>query len=128
MLPRCTYSVISVDLQQVIPLPTLTHTNMYHSRQLNCYNFGIHPADNDVASMNVRHEAMASRGSNEIASYIFNLVHMGKFCRYKLMQQKFVLKGHSFLNCDRIFAHIEKHKAKTQCLTPDDVMLGLSSQ
>lgn len=50
-LPNNEFSVISMDLQQVLPMPTFTHSNMYFSRQLSCYNFGIHLGDNNTAFM-----------------------------------------------------------------------------
>ena len=34
--------VITFDLQQNLPVPTLTHSAMFYLRQLWVYNFGIH--------------------------------------------------------------------------------------
>lgn len=38
-LPNNVFLVISIDLQQVLPVPTLTHSNMYHSRQLSILEY-----------------------------------------------------------------------------------------
>lgn len=35
-------------------------------------------------------------------------------------EQKFLISGHSFLPCDRLFAMIEKRKKVTQAITPED--------
>ncbi|XP_072397900.1 uncharacterized protein [Diabrotica undecimpunctata] len=41
-LPGSDTCTITMDLQKVFSLPKLTHSSMYYSRQLSCYNFGIH--------------------------------------------------------------------------------------
>lgn len=74
-LPNYEFSVIAMDLQQVLPVPTLTHSNMYYSRQLSCYNFGIHLGDNNTAFMCMWDESIASRGSSEIASCLFEVIN-----------------------------------------------------
>lgn len=150
--PECDTLVLSMDLQQVIQLPTLTHTEMYYSRQLNFYNFGVHVANNDSAFLCIWHEGQASRGSNEMTSCLLKLVNDGLLQKTKLVlwsdncagqnknrtmlflmiwlvsnglfqeiQQKFLLKGHSFLTCDRDFGHIEKRKRKQLICTPKDL-------
>ncbi|KAJ8878550.1 hypothetical protein PR048_019128 [Dryococelus australis] len=63
-LPGCTYPVIPVDLQQVIPLPTLTHSNIFY--ECRAWSDGF-------------------QGNNEIVSCNFNLVNMGKLRRDKLI-------------------------------------------
>lgn len=37
--------VITFDLQQNLPVPTLTHSAMFYLCQLWVYNFGIHECD-----------------------------------------------------------------------------------
>lgn len=61
---------ISIDLQQVFSLPTLTHCQVYYLRQLSCFNLGLHMADNSQGFMFVWHEGISGRGGNEIASCI----------------------------------------------------------
>lgn len=61
-------NVVSVDLEQVLFIPTLTHSDMFYSRQLSCFNFGIHVADTDDAFMCLWDESLTGRGGNEIAS------------------------------------------------------------
>ncbi|KAF0706418.1 Uncharacterized protein FWK35_00027980, partial [Aphis craccivora] len=48
---------------------------MYYSRQLSCYNFGIHLGDNNTAFMCIWDESIASRGSSEIASCLFEVIN-----------------------------------------------------
>lgn len=60
--------VITFDLQQNLPVPTLTHSAMFYLRQLWVYNFGIHKCDSVNGIMCVWNECIACRGSDEIAS------------------------------------------------------------
>lgn len=149
--------VMSIDLQQVIQLPTLTHSEMYYSRQLNFYNLGIHIGNTDEAYCCLWHEGQAGRGSAEIASCLLKLINEGYINHKKLIiwsdncpgqnknrtmlflmiwlvcvgifsevQHKFLLKGHTFLACDRDFGHIEKRKRKSQVLIPKDLCKVIS--
>ena len=60
--------VLTFDLQQNLPVPTLTHSAMFYMRQLWIYNFGIHNCTDGSAIMCVWNECIAGRGSNEIIS------------------------------------------------------------
>jgi len=60
--------VLTFDLQQNLPVPTLTHGAMFYMRQLWVYNFGIHNCSGGSAVMCVWNECIAGRGSNEIIS------------------------------------------------------------
>ena len=60
--------VITFDLQQNLPVPTLTHSAMFYLRQLWVYNFGIHMCNSGSAVMCVWNECVAGRGSCEIVS------------------------------------------------------------
>lgn len=66
--PNSNTCTISVDLQQVLSLPTLSHSQMYYLRQLSCYNLGVHVGDNNKGFMFVWHEGLSGRGGNEVAS------------------------------------------------------------
>ena len=59
---------ITFDLQQNLPVPTLTHSSMFYLRQLWVYNFGIHVCGS--ATMCVWNECVTGRGSSEIISSI----------------------------------------------------------
>lgn len=72
--PTSDTCTISMDLQQVLSLPALTHSQMYYLRQLSCYNFNIHIADTNKGNMFLWHEGMSGRGANEIASCILKAV------------------------------------------------------
>ena len=61
-------TVLTFDLQQNLPVPTLTHGAMFYMRQLWVYNFGIHDCSSGSATMCVWNECIAGRGSNEIIS------------------------------------------------------------
>ena len=84
-LPNNEYTVLSIDMQQVLPVPTLTHSNMFYCRQLSCYNLGIHISDDDTAHMCMWDESMASRGSSEVASCLFKIFNLGILKRKKLI-------------------------------------------
>ena len=60
--------VLTFDLQQTLPVPTLTHGAMFYLRQLWVYNFGIHNCSSGSAVMCLWNECIAGRGSNEIIS------------------------------------------------------------
>jgi len=44
-LPGSQTCTITMDLQKIYPLPKLSHTSMYYSRQLSGFNFEIHVTD-----------------------------------------------------------------------------------
>lgn len=126
-----------MDLQQVLFLPTLTHSSMYYLHQMSNYNLCTHFHDG-VSMTNLWHEGQSGRGGNEVASCVFRAVtsvHPTKNCLtvwidnccgqnknkmmlflwmsiglYKEVNHKFLVSGHSFLDCDRDFALIEKWK------------------
>lgn len=60
--PNSNTLVLSMDLEQVISILTLTHSKMFYSRQLSCYNFDIHIADNNTAIMFLWNESLTGRG------------------------------------------------------------------
>ena len=66
--------VITFDLQQNLPVPTLTHGPMFYKRQLWVYNFGIHDCSGDSAVMCIWNETIAGRGSNEILSCLLKYI------------------------------------------------------
>lgn len=72
-LPGSSICTCSMDLQQVLFLPTLTHSRMFYLRQLSNYNLGIHIGDTNAAYMNIWHEGISGRGGNEIASCVLKL-------------------------------------------------------
>lgn len=82
-LPSSDTCTLSIDLQQVLSLPALTHTQMYYLRQMSFYNLGIHLADNGNVFLNLWHEAMSGRGANEIASCLLLAIEGGNITRNK---------------------------------------------
>lgn len=66
---------ISIDLQQIFSLPTLTHSDMYYLRQCSCYNFGVHIHNTSNAFMCMWDETQGSKGANDIASCLFYLLN-----------------------------------------------------
>lgn len=71
--PDQNVTCLSIDLQQVIPLPTLTHGEMFYLRQLSCYNLGVHVDKDDRAFMCIWHEAISSREASEITSCLLTV-------------------------------------------------------
>ena len=59
------------DFQQNLPLPTLTHSDVFYCRQLWVYNFGIHDCVSDKGVMHLWDETTAKRGSSEVASCLY---------------------------------------------------------
>lgn len=72
-----TTCTIFIDLQQVLFVPSLTHSDMFYLRQLSCYNFYVHVGDTSSAYMCIWHEGMASRGGNEIISCLLEVINSG---------------------------------------------------
>ncbi|KAJ8879835.1 hypothetical protein PR048_020452 [Dryococelus australis] len=68
-------SVTSIDMQQVMVVPTLVHSYMFYMRHLSCYNFCVHACDFNKAYMCTWHEITAGGGGNEIVSC---LLHCGR--------------------------------------------------
>lgn len=64
--------VVNFDLQQQIGLPKLTHSKMYYSRQLNCFNLGIHDERKNMGMMCLWTEDYGNRGSTEIATCLYD--------------------------------------------------------
>lgn len=143
-------NVFSLDLQQVFSLPTLTHSNMYYLRQLSTYNLGAH-FHSGLSMMTLWHEGQSCRGGNEIAScllkvlkdvtpthtliawsdncagqnknqmLLFLWIYLTAIGVYKEVDHKFLVAGHTFLDCDRDFAVIEKRKRVSMCYIPEDL-------
>ena len=61
------YELLTFDLDQSLPTPVLTTNVVFYKRQLWTYNLGMHDGKTSTA-MHVWHEALASHGSNEVAS------------------------------------------------------------
>lgn len=82
-LPTSKICNIVMDLEKVFSLPKLTHSTMYYSRQLSCYNFNIHITDTNDGIMCLWHEAQSGRGGNQMASCILHAINSGVFSTYK---------------------------------------------
>ncbi|XP_074658224.1 uncharacterized protein LOC141911149 [Tubulanus polymorphus] len=64
-------NVCSFDLQQVIFLPKTNRSEIFYSRRLSCYNFTISDVNSKHCECFLWHEGIAGRGSNEIASCVY---------------------------------------------------------
>ena len=143
--------VIAFDLEQNLPVPTLTHSSMFYLRQLWVYNFGIHLCSDESAFMCVWNECIAGRGSSEIVSCLLeyftnNKPHVKRLTcysdscfgrnkntqmicfwewliwqhRFTRIDHKYLVRGHTYLPCDRDFALVEKKKPSVVVHLPDD--------
>ncbi|XP_045530553.1 uncharacterized protein LOC123718172 isoform X2 [Pieris brassicae] len=74
-LPGSNLHIISIDMQQVMFVPSLVHSEMFYRRQLSCCNFCVHLNDNAQSFMFMWNESMGGRGGNEIASCILNFIN-----------------------------------------------------
>lgn len=64
--------VLVFDLEKVFETPKLSTNSAYYKRQLSTYNLCIHDATNNRTYMYVWHEAIASKGPQEIASCLIH--------------------------------------------------------
>ena len=150
MLSLLKHALVTFDLMQNLPVPTLTHGSMFYSRQLWVYNFGVHNATSGAANMYMWNEATAGRGADEVcsciksylctlASDIKKLTFFSDSCfgqnknfqmvcfwntqvlnRFQQIDHKFLVRGHTYLPNDRDFAHIEKRKDGARVYVPSD--------
>ncbi|KAK7603319.1 hypothetical protein V9T40_003318 [Parthenolecanium corni] len=81
--------VAAMDLEKVLFVPTLTHSQMYYSRQLSVFNLCLHAGDTRQGHMFVWHEGTAGRGGNEIGS-----------CLFKFLLSRVIAKRHVEVWCD----------------------------
>lgn len=66
--------VVCTDLQQVLFCPTLKHLSMFYQRQMSCYNYVIHDAATNKATMMFWNETIGHRGSTDISSCFLRYV------------------------------------------------------
>lgn len=81
-MPGNNKSTICIDMQQVMFVPTLTHSDMFYKRQLSCYNFCVHICDKSESFMSMWHECQAGQDGNEIVSCLccaINNINLKKF-------------------------------------------------
>lgn len=76
-------NVVSIDLEQVLFIPTLTHSAMFYSRQLSCYNLGVHLSDVECAYMCLWEESLTGRGGNEVSSCLLKALLQEDFPKKK---------------------------------------------
>ncbi|GFR05736.1 uncharacterized protein TNCT_644531 [Trichonephila clavata] len=73
-MPSSGTCTISMGMQHVIFTPTLTHSSMFYILQLSNFNHCVHTGDTSTSFMGLRHEGMAGRGGNEVASCLLKVI------------------------------------------------------
>jgi len=71
-LINSTMKCICFDLEQVLPSPCSNVSTLFYKRKLSCYNLTVYDMATKDATLYMWHEAIAGRGSNEIASCVFD--------------------------------------------------------
>ncbi|KAK3765674.1 hypothetical protein RRG08_026150 [Elysia crispata] len=91
------YDVFTFDFQQNLPCPNLSLSDIFYTRLLWTYNFGVHDCSSDDGIM-----------------------HIWKMGIYKSVDHIFLQRGHTFLPNDRDFSSIELRKRKEMPLIPKE--------
>lgn len=140
---------ITEDLQKALPFPKLTVSEAYYRRKMYCYNLGVHDVAKKLGYMYVWDETTASRGSQEISSCLvkhikqnlhkhviiysdtctgqnrnikvsLSLLKLTQETSVEIIDQKFMVSGHSYLPNDSDFGLIEQAARNKIIYTPDD--------
>jgi len=133
---------VTFDLQAILSIPFASDSQIYNKRKLNVYNYTIMDASKNDLFCFVWDETNGKKGSNEIGScllkYISDLTDsvthltgfsdtfggqkfvctallfaVSKKTNLDIIDLKFMESGHSYLECDSMYATIErksKHK------------------
>ncbi|CAG9828328.1 unnamed protein product [Diabrotica balteata] len=131
--------VLTIDLQSVLLCPKTEASRMFYKQKLQLHNFTIFVLNNKDVSLYVWHESNGGVSSNEFTSCIvdflsskldiykkFTIISDG--CNYQnrnkvlasalsdlaiqkniLIQQLFLEKGHTMMECDSVHATLEKY-------------------
>ncbi|MES9884547.1 MAG: hypothetical protein ABW185_27190, partial [Sedimenticola sp.] len=66
--------VYTFDFQQNLPIPAISSSDMFYSRMLWVYNFGLHDCTTGDGIMHLWNETTAKRGSSEVCSCLLQTV------------------------------------------------------
>lgn len=77
-------NVVAFDYMQNLPCPNLTVGDVFYSRQLWVYVFGIHSACDNSATMYVYDEVNGEKGSNNVASMLLHYLTNDKKLKSQL--------------------------------------------
>ena len=75
----CDVDMITFDLEQTLPTPSLTTNVVFYKTQLWTYNLGIHSCKDGRATMHMWDESTASRGSEEVGSCLMKYLRESPF-------------------------------------------------
>jgi hypothetical protein len=64
----------TMDLQQVMFVPVLMHSEMFYCHWLSCYNFSVCVAETQQSYMCIWDETMGRRGGNEVVSCLLKVL------------------------------------------------------
>ncbi|KAK3924244.1 Histidine--tRNA ligase 1 [Frankliniella fusca] len=111
--------VASFDLQQVLYCPHLTCGKVFYKRQLSVYNLTVYDCFNKTGINHMWSEIDAGREVDVVVRLMFgsefgSLVSaVASHQSLETIDHKFLVPGHTHMECDRIHAQIEKRKKVT---------------
>ena len=65
---------INFDLHKVLQTPQMKVSNLYYGEKLSTYNFSVYDMASKAAKRYILHEELVKRGSNEIASLVYDYI------------------------------------------------------
>ncbi|KAL9976984.1 hypothetical protein ACROYT_G014335 [Oculina patagonica] len=99
--------MITFDFEQNLPTPNLQHNDMFYKRQLWTFNFGIPGCVANQGQLSASLTVVADKTKTGVVALFAELHRRGI---YEVLNHRFLIRGHTFLENNIDFSQIEKRK------------------